>query len=128
MGLDFIRDKKEAFEHQRDAAISRELDTDLLTGAYADDESQLFKCRLTDEGANITPGYRLVLRAYSETEISVTQAGKKIGFVTEPDAFLLVSLMKKNGTHTGIISVSATEQPDILNEFNVRPLKPFKQS
>ncbi len=129
MGLDFIRDKKESFDQQTDDCLNRELDLDLVTGAYEDQDSQLIQCELIDESASVSPGgYRMILRIHSEQEATLLQAGKAIGKVTSEDLPRLVSLAKMNKIHTGIISVMATDEPDILGEFHVRPLKPFKNT
>jgi hypothetical protein len=128
MGLDFIRDKKSAFEQRRDASRNREFDTDLLTQTASDEIREVFRCILTDSEATLEPGYRLVLRAYSESDMKVSQAGKSIGFVVLNDAMRLAELMKKNKVHTGILLVTPTDVPDMEGGFCVRPMKPFKKT
>ena len=128
MGLDFIRDQKAGFDQQRDASRSHELDLDLFSEARPDVETQLFECELTDPSTKIIPGYRLVLRAHSETVVAVIQSGKVIGHVAAQDAGRLTALMKKNRTHTGILGVSAKTDPDFTGGFKVCPSKLFKET
>ena len=128
MGLDFIRDQKAGFDQQRDASRSRELDLDLFSNARPDVETRLFKCELTDQDTQIIPGLRLVLRAHSETDVTVIQSGKVIGHIAAEDVGRLTSLMKKNRTHTGILGVSAKTEPDFTGGFKVYPSKLFKET
>lgn len=127
MGLDFIRDKKAKFDQQVDASLSKELDTDLLSAAYVDDEVQLFRCQQTSPDADLSvSGFRLIIRVFDATTAVVQRSARNVGVVVPEDTVRLVELMKSNTNSTGIIPVLVVESPDISGEFRVRPVTPFK--
>jgi hypothetical protein len=126
MGLDFMRDKGAAFEVRRDASRNQEFDMDLLRNAQPDLSGQIFQCHLTDNGAALVKGLRLLIRVFSESEMKVSQNGQEIGAIQFEAAARLAAFIKSNNVHTGIMTVLLTDLPDISGNFSVRPFKPFK--
>ena len=63
MGLEFIRAKAQKFVQRRDESKIQELDTgDLITSTKPDRVTRLYRCVLTDQGAQVVAGLGLTLR------------------------------------------------------------------
>lgn len=126
MGLDFIRDQKELFVQTREKRRDSELEGEDLLSRIQNENVQCFRCRLYDPDCQFEPGIRMVLRAYSETQVEISQSSKVIGTMDLDQALLLANLMKTNKTHTGILTVLPMGKADIEGCFMVKPKKPFK--
>lgn len=128
MGLDFIREKGERFEQQRDKSKVQEFDTtDLLAGAKKDKIVPLFRCQLDNLDTVVIPGLIVVGRVASESVITILQRGKKIGIVIPVDAIQLTTLLKLNHGHLGVISLAVVQEAGIDGIFVVKAKKSFKR-
>jgi hypothetical protein len=127
MGLDFLRAKEQSFTQKRDKSrIQQSAEEDMLALSKSDVFVPQFRCVLTDEGAFLDEGLGLIGRAFSETDVKISQRGKVIGFMLPEDAAELTRLMKVNHRHLGIISLTLEQAPAIDAIFIVKAKRPFK--
>jgi hypothetical protein len=127
MGLDFIREKAKRFTQQRDKSKLEEFETaDLLRHAKEDRLVPLFRCQLDDLDTVVTAGLGLVGRVSTDTEVTISQRGKKIAQMLPTDAAELTRLMKLNHCYHGVITLIVMQEAGIDAIFVVKAKKGFK--
>ncbi|HEX4086926.1 MAG TPA: hypothetical protein VHY22_18570 [Chthoniobacteraceae bacterium] len=128
MGLEFIRAKGQKFVQRRDQSKVQELDTaDLITSTKPDRVTRLYRCVLTDPGAQVVAGLGLTLMVMSDTQVFVLQHGTNIGYVTGEDVGELIPAMKRNSHVGGLLSVAVVDEPAFDGVFTVKPKTRFKK-
>ncbi len=129
MGLDFIREKSQAFVQKRDSSKFQELDVaDLLSRLNPDEFVQHYRCLLADKDTQLTEGLGLIGRACSEREVQISQRGKAIGNMLPEDAVKLTALMKANHRYGGVITLILEQPADLSGVFLVTPKRPLKRT
>ena len=128
MGLEFIRAKGEKFTQHRDRSKIQELDTaDLISSSKPDHVIRHYQCILTDFSAQVIAGLGLTLMVMSDTEVTVLQSGRNIGYVSSEDVVELIPAMKHNDRVGGLLSVMVVQEPAIDGVFTVKPKTRFKK-
>ena len=63
----------------------------------------------------------------SDTEVTVLQSGRNIGYVSSEDVVELIPAMKRNNHVGGLLSVMVVQEPAIDGVFTVKPKTRFKK-
>lgn len=95
MGVEFILKKSGKFEHRRDKAFAKNIQSANLLSAAPEKTVQQFRCRVVGD---LTPEVGLGVLLFQEgTKINVLYLNKTIGVVMSPDATFLKAVLGEAG-------------------------------